>query len=812
MALGDAQRIYQLIIDAGGSKAGAEMFKRAAEQIEASSRVAAAQTQKLTDSVAASDKEWARMQGRLDPIGAAQRRMAAEIAVVERRFAAQRITTDEAGAALQRITQRYEAAVERARMFGQTAAGGTASYRSFGSVVQQAGFQVGDFAVQVASGQGVLRPFIQQGTQLISMFGPWGAVVGAAGAVVGALATSLMGASDAADEAEDSVKLYADALEAAEKITDALKGSTDRNIESLQSERRYRIELTEAEIAATEAKIALVRASVAAEAVQQSPDDIGRALDNVENVVRSKTAELQKLLDGYDVIENGVKTRVYGLKERLAELKFGPEDMDPFARMGSDNTSGGGGGSTITKTLGDITAAMEEENSVLALSKTRREEAAIIDRRLAEIGKDRTTATKEELAAITELAKAQVALNEANKKSEQSQRQSVENARANAAVLAGLKKQYDDLTKAPLQVRAENLFKLPTPADLAAAEELLKKFDEFKNQQAADKAFNQEINQIIAEGTRAVEQRQKWQIDSLQAQESQIALLRQELALRGANDNERDAALARLKAEQEIHERFGTTLDENARRYIENAEAIVEMNQQLQKQRAVAAVLPQFFDQAFDRIGSAITQAMATGEIAMVNLLDVGRSIVSELIQEFIKLAAINPLKNWISGSDALPTFTSVVSNLMGGLFNTGGLGSAGAPMNMTGSSWNFRDGGVMGSAGPVPLRRYAAGGVADRPQLAMFGEGSVPEAYVPLADGRSIPVTLRLPEGGASGGTVVNNINVEVNAAGGTESQNRDLGEQTAGAIDRMLDERIDRRLAHHRRTGNMFAPGRGF
>ena len=55
-----------------------------------------------------------------------------------------------------------------------------------------------------------------------------------------------------------------------------------------------------------------------------------------------------------------------------------------------------------------------------------------------------------------------------------------------------------------------------------------------------------------------------------------------------------------------------------------------------------------------------------------------------------------------------------------------------------------FADGGVMTSGGPVPLRKYAGGGIANSPQLAMFGEGSKPEAYVPLPDGRRIPVAMQ--------------------------------------------------------------------
>ena len=56
----------------------------------------------------------------------------------------------------------------------------------------------------------------------------------------------------------------------------------------------------------------------------------------------------------------------------------------------------------------------------------------------------------------------------------------------------------------------------------------------------------------------------------------------------------------------------------------------------------------------------------------------------------------------------------------------------------------NFAGGGVMTSLGELPLERYARGGIARRPQVALFGEGRQPEAFVPLPDGRSIPVTMK--------------------------------------------------------------------
>jgi hypothetical protein len=43
---------------------------------------------------------------------------------------------------------------------------------------QQAGYQIGDYAVQVANGTSKMQAFGQQGAQLAGIFGPVGAVIG----------------------------------------------------------------------------------------------------------------------------------------------------------------------------------------------------------------------------------------------------------------------------------------------------------------------------------------------------------------------------------------------------------------------------------------------------------------------------------------------------------------------------------------------------------------------------------------------------------------------------------------------------------
>ena len=60
--------------------------------------------------------------------------------------------------------------------------------KKFSMGMQQAGFQVGDFAAQVQNGTSAMTALGQQGPQLLGIFGVWGALAGAALAIGTALA------------------------------------------------------------------------------------------------------------------------------------------------------------------------------------------------------------------------------------------------------------------------------------------------------------------------------------------------------------------------------------------------------------------------------------------------------------------------------------------------------------------------------------------------------------------------------------------------------------------------------------------------
>lgn len=98
-------------------------------------------------------------------------------------------------------------------------------------VLRQSSYQVGDLAVQLASGQSALTAFVQQGSQLAGAFGPAGAAIGAVGAVLGAVAHGFLSAADEAKRlppaAESAIATFHDLAAAAEEAQKKIAGLSD---------------------------------------------------------------------------------------------------------------------------------------------------------------------------------------------------------------------------------------------------------------------------------------------------------------------------------------------------------------------------------------------------------------------------------------------------------------------------------------------------------------------------------------------------------------------------------------------------------
>lgn len=111
----------------------------------------------------------------------------------------------QANAALKSLGVQYGYTTKQVQRMNLALVQGTRSFKRFGSVgLQQVGYQVGDFAVQLQGGTNAFVAFGQQGSQLLGIFGPMGAIAGAVLAIFTAFAAPLSqmetGTGAAADE------------------------------------------------------------------------------------------------------------------------------------------------------------------------------------------------------------------------------------------------------------------------------------------------------------------------------------------------------------------------------------------------------------------------------------------------------------------------------------------------------------------------------------------------------------------------------------------------------------------------------------
>jgi len=189
--------------------------------------------------------------------------------------------------------------------------------------------------------------------------------------------------------------------------------------------------------------------------------------------------------------------------------------------------------------------------------------------------------------------------------------------------------------------------------------------------------------------------------------------------------------------------------------------------------------------QAFQGIEDALVSLVTTGT---TNFREFARSILEATSRMIIQQLVLKTIMQAIGaiGGGGFGGFTQL--NASGINFN---------PAAFSGAKL-FADGGIMTGNGPVLLKKYASGGVANSPQLAMFGEGSTPEAYVPLPDGRRIPVAM---QGGGGSST---NVTVNVDASGGTNVQGNP---GQAEALGRAVSQAVQNELVRQKRPGGLLA-----
>ena len=201
--------------------------------------------------------------------------------------------------------------------------------------VGQAGYQIQDFAVQVQGGTSALTALSQQGSQLLGVFGPTGAIAGAV-LTVGILAAQLFLARDAGEEAKKAQEALANAVKAAGDAMDTAAGKA----------RRYALETNRAQQAALSKAVQDTRLEITEQQKdldylrQQQNTNYGYSENSRRGTLRPFTAELspevsadrQKLQERGELLQRRLAER----ETQLKALEEQQSRIEKAAAQGSD--------------------------------------------------------------------------------------------------------------------------------------------------------------------------------------------------------------------------------------------------------------------------------------------------------------------------------------------------------------------------------------------------------------------------------------------------------------------------------------------
>ena len=144
----------------------------------------------------------------------------------------------QANIALRDLAKQYGFTTKQVQRMNLALVQNTRSFKRFGSVgLQQVGYQVGDFAVQLQGGTNAFVAFGQQGSQLLGIFGPMGAIAGAVLAIFTAFAAPLSQMETGTGAAAEEMAKLKGELEPiatmVKNLGDTLKGAAFASINAI---------------------------------------------------------------------------------------------------------------------------------------------------------------------------------------------------------------------------------------------------------------------------------------------------------------------------------------------------------------------------------------------------------------------------------------------------------------------------------------------------------------------------------------------------------------------------------------------------
>ena len=366
-------------------------------------------------------QQFNRLEAALDPTARAAQRLERDTAKVSNALDRGVISSQRAAQTQRRLNNQYEATI--ARLNGVTAAStrssaavargsrrlsaATSAHRRMGLAAQNAAFQVGDFAVQVASGTAASRAFAQQAPQLLGAFGLFGAVAGAAVAVGAALAPVLISAGDASDEAGKAMDDYR------ESVSRASRASRDLEAQSrslAQAKKDETVAFLEAGLAVEQETLSRLNARMRVLQEQQRAGITERAGFQVSDLIDLTGGEMDDVLSAIDSLNNRLAVLRDTLGTTSADTKDFAEEQREAARAANEAERALAAVADRTRDLrmetGVATGALSEIDAELITTEDRLRAAGVSGARLEMALVDLRFALEEQELATGAAAKA----------------------------------------------------------------------------------------------------------------------------------------------------------------------------------------------------------------------------------------------------------------------------------------------------------------------------------------------------------------------------------------------------------------------
>lgn len=300
------------------------------------------QTDTINRLMGQSSSRIEQVQRSLDGAYAAQQRFANAQNTINAALERGRISQERAGQLLDLARQRYQTTGQAIQNLSVANDNAARTGRNFGSVIGQAGFQVQDFFVQVQGGTSALTAFSQQGSQLLGVFGPAGAIAGAILAI-GSLAAGLLLARNNAEAfrlSEQSLgEVYARNRELIRDLT-----QETRNLGAA----RAQVGIVENQTQLGQARLAQDRLERERETIQRENElarRAGGALDQgliLQN--RQRLDELNQRAQRAGQIADRIQQDLDRLTELRRQYVTGENMPVPPSQASEPADSGGGGG------------------------------------------------------------------------------------------------------------------------------------------------------------------------------------------------------------------------------------------------------------------------------------------------------------------------------------------------------------------------------------------------------------------------------------------------------------------------------------